>query len=560
MLKSLLSSLLFFFCCFPVFAQVGLRDSVLNWSHFKFTLGEDHRIISWDDAEIVTESYQALVIENEYIKLTLVPEFGGRILSFVYKPTGHEQLYQNPVGTPYGMGDGNFYYDWLMVWGGIFPTLTEPEHGKGWLLPWEAEVLYETADSVILQMALRDTIHFNGRPGRFNNGETGILCLATVKVYRGIAAFDLQIELSNEASVSKSLEYWTCNTWAPGSEIGNTFSPLNSEMIVPIDYYQARWSPGNWIVNSPIDEKSGLGNDILQYENLALLENWKDMGIAYAYPEMTANFYGVINHENEEGIFRIGDNSITGGLKFWTWGAEAIDNEPTDFYDTKRSYIELWSGLSYEFFEDATMAANSSIGWTERFYATTGMEGVTFANEAGYAYLAVEEPGDLILKMNTVIPGQLFDYSLTIHQEAKEEVFSGEDLVAATLTNAEFSVDLKAAGFSAGEAEYELVMMSGDEELLRHTGTLIIPGTGPLSLPAVTSVPFVINRTGYLSYQLKLDRPEASAIAIYDMQGKIRHELTSTEPIIPFQLETPGLYIVRVMTHEGTNIVKFIAN
>ena len=53
----------------------------------------------------------------------LLPEFGGRILSIIYKPTGHEQLYRTEVGVPYGMGGGNFYYDWLMVYGGIFPDL-----------------------------------------------------------------------------------------------------------------------------------------------------------------------------------------------------------------------------------------------------------------------------------------------------------------------------------------------------------------------------------------------------------------------------------------------------
>ncbi len=28
------------------------------------------------------------------------------------------------------MKAGNFYYDWLMVYGGIFPTFPDPEHGR----------------------------------------------------------------------------------------------------------------------------------------------------------------------------------------------------------------------------------------------------------------------------------------------------------------------------------------------------------------------------------------------------------------------------------------------
>ena len=64
------------------------------------------------------------MLENRYLKVTLVPEFGGRILSVIYKPTGHEQLYR--TGCRRALRDrraGTFHSDWLMVYGGIFPTL-----------------------------------------------------------------------------------------------------------------------------------------------------------------------------------------------------------------------------------------------------------------------------------------------------------------------------------------------------------------------------------------------------------------------------------------------------
>ena len=52
------------------------------------------------------------------------------------------------------------------------------------------------------------------------------------------------------------------------------------------------------------------------------------MGIAYAAPDMQGgNFWGVINHDNEEGIIRIADNTVTPGLKMWTWGFPSFTNE-----------------------------------------------------------------------------------------------------------------------------------------------------------------------------------------------------------------------------------------
>ena len=62
---------------------------------------------------------------DRYLKVTLVPEFGGRIISIIYKPTGHEELYRTEVGVPYGRRAA-VLYDWLMVYGGIFPTFRMP--------------------------------------------------------------------------------------------------------------------------------------------------------------------------------------------------------------------------------------------------------------------------------------------------------------------------------------------------------------------------------------------------------------------------------------------------
>src|SRR6267154_626901 len=101
---------------------------------------------SLDEKTIVDRTLKAYVIENRYLKVTLVPEFGGRIISIIYKPTGHEQLYRTQVGVPYGIKGGNFYYDWMMVYGGIFPTFPDAEHGKTWLKRWGLEVVKESAD------------------------------------------------------------------------------------------------------------------------------------------------------------------------------------------------------------------------------------------------------------------------------------------------------------------------------------------------------------------------------------------------------------------------------
>src|SRR2546430_2606118 len=130
--------------------RVSLRESTITWSTLAFATSADNGFVdgSLDVKTIVDRTLKSYVLENRYLKVTLVPEFGGRILSIIYKPTGHEQLYRTEVGTPYGIKGATFYYDWMMGYGGIFPTFPDAEHGKTWLKPWGFKVVKQRAGQV----------------------------------------------------------------------------------------------------------------------------------------------------------------------------------------------------------------------------------------------------------------------------------------------------------------------------------------------------------------------------------------------------------------------------
>src|SRR6478735_4536062 len=101
--------------------RVSLSESTITWSTVKYATDAENGFVSGslDKKTIVDRTFRTHVLENRYLKVTLLPEFGGRSLSIIYKPTGHEQLYRTEVGVPYGIKGGIFYYDWLMVYGGI---------------------------------------------------------------------------------------------------------------------------------------------------------------------------------------------------------------------------------------------------------------------------------------------------------------------------------------------------------------------------------------------------------------------------------------------------------
>ena len=179
--------------------RVSLTEATISWSTVKYATDAQNGFVdgSFDKTTIVERTFKAHVLENRYLKVTLVPEFGGRILSIIYKPTGHEQLYRTEVGVPYGMKAGVFYYDWLMVYGGIFPTFPDAEHGRTWLKPVDFKVVKETEGEVTVAMSLKDDFAFSAAPKQFVRGSTGIEATYYVTLKADRAALDTRMVLKN---------------------------------------------------------------------------------------------------------------------------------------------------------------------------------------------------------------------------------------------------------------------------------------------------------------------------------------------------------------------------
>jgi hypothetical protein len=377
----------------PVPDRVTLSESTITWSTVKYATSADNGFVSGslDKKTIVDRTFLTHVLENRYLKVTLVPEFGGRILSIIYKPTGHEQLYRTEVGVPYGIKADTFYYDWLMVYGGIFPTFPDAEHGRTWLKPWDFKVVKESAGAVTVSMSLKDNFEYSAAPRKFRGGSTGIEATYYVTLKADRAALDARLVLKNPQPKTLQYEYWTCATLAPGSDPKNPKTTGGAEIIAPIKAY----STPDWSSNlSNGDESAGAGKS--RFEKLRYFKNWPTMGIAYAAPDMAGgNFWGVINHDNEEGIIRIADNTVTPGLKIWTWGFPSFTNEtdPRKDPNEQRPYVELWAGVSDQFFHSANFSALSEVSIPESYSPTVGMNNVTHANENILINLSAEASG-----------------------------------------------------------------------------------------------------------------------------------------------------------------------
>jgi Domain of unknown function (DUF5107) len=442
--------------------RVSLSEETVTWSTVKYEVDGENGLVSGslDKNTIVDHRFRAHVLENRYLKVVLVPEFGGRILSIIYKPTGHEQLYRTEVGVPYGIKGGTFYYDWLMVYGGIFPTFPDAEHGKTWLKPWDFRVVKESAGEVTVSMSFKDDFEYSAAPPKFRRS-TGIEATYYVTLKAGRAALDARVVLKNPQPKALQYEYWTCTTLAPGSDPKHPRTTGGAEIIAPIAAYR---TPG-WSTNlSEGDESAGPGKN--RFEKLRYFRNWPTMGIAYAAPDMQGGkFWGVINHDNEEGIIRIADNKVTPGLKMWTWGFSSFTNETDPRKDPtpQRPYIELWAGVSDEFFHGAVFPARSEVSIPETYSPTVGMNNVTHASENILVNLAAGVSG-VNLQFFSIEPAT----PLRVTLKRDEAVLFNDAVQADPKNGNRISVPLP-AGSSGGRVQLTIRTAEGKELIAAET-------------------------------------------------------------------------------------------
>jgi len=534
-------------------AIVMQRDSTLNWQHHRYSLNSDYSMASMTtvDNDIITQQFHGKVIENELFRIVLVPEYGGRIISYFYKPTAHEYLYQSPCGTPYGISQGNFYYNWLMVYGGIFPTFPEPEHGKTWLKPWQYAVVKATADTVMVRMSMTDNTEYSGHPGQFNNGITGIVCDAEVGVYSGQAGFSFNVKLTNPSVQSKKYEYWTCTTLTPGSDLGKTFTPVNSEIVAPMTKYEAAWSTNNWI---------GKFGSFYDFSTINMLSEWTEMGIAYATTR-TDDYWGVINHVNEEGFFRIADRNITKGMKLWTWGKNAVNaNKFSVANGGEDDYIELWGGTVMHFFDDAISNPNSQLTWSEYFFPTVSLTGVTAMNNQGGAFIDLNTntgTNNFDLKLNYFLTQKNQNYlvDLYLNQDNLNPVFS-ENFKSISLGNS-IVKSINSSSFIDGTNTLKANLKNDKGEIvLTAQKQFNIPKTDILNpMDRFDNVRIECQSKNRIQFNV-LDG-FIGEVSIYNLEGKVIYNgnLVNGKQI---ELQNSGIYIIRMVFDNKTITRKIV--
>jgi hypothetical protein len=177
------------------------------------------------------------------------------------------------------------------------------------------------------------------------------------------------------------------------------------------------------------------------------------------------NFWGVINHDNEEGIIRIADNAVTPGLKMWTWGFPSFANQTDPRLDPTpgQPYVELWAGVSDQFFHGAKFPARGEVSVTETYSPTVGMSNVTHANENILINLSAEA-ARVNLQFFSIEPATPLRVTL---KRGDAVLFNGA--VTADPTNGNRIFATIPAGLSGEQVQLTITTAEGKELIVAET-------------------------------------------------------------------------------------------
>jgi hypothetical protein len=334
--------------------QAAAFDPTYRWPYLRF----DRERFRTEAPQPEPRDYQLLVLENDYLLVSIMPELGGRIWQVVDKATGDTMFYQNSVIKPSPWGPAS-QLGWLGA-GGLEWALPVNEHGYVWGTAWDVATFEGEDGSVGVQIT-------SPQDGRLLSAEI-IITLHPEQAY-----FTIAPSIYNLADHLLTFHFWQTAMLAPG--------PDN---VVTEDL--------RFVVPSPIMSIHSTGDTMLpgagllltwpQYfgRDLSRLGNWDRYVGFFEYPRAHGPFVGVYDPTLDVGAVRIFPAEIAQGSKVFGLGwRNRIGSE--DFTDDDSMYVELHGGLSPTFDEPYSLAGGESVHWEESWYPVAGIGNLVYADQ-----------------------------------------------------------------------------------------------------------------------------------------------------------------------------------
>ena len=286
------------------------------------------------------KAYTALFIENEYLKIMILPELGGRIQMAYDKMKDRHFIYYNQVIKPALVG---LTGPWIS--GGI--EFNWPQHHRPSTFEPIDYTIEEKSDGskTVWVNEIEKMFHTKGMAG--------------FTLYPGKAYVEIKGKLLNRSDLPQTFLWWANPAVKVNDHYQSVFPPdvnavfdhgkrdVSSFPIATGTYYKVNYAPGT---------------DISMYKNIPVPTSYMAINSNY-------DFVGGYEHDSQAGLLHVANHHISPGKKQWTWGhgdfGVAWDRNLTD---EDGPYIELMTGMFTDNQPDFTwLMPNEEKSFTQYF-------------------------------------------------------------------------------------------------------------------------------------------------------------------------------------------------
>lgn len=265
---------------------------------------------------LVPLEYKMVYLENEYLKVTVLPEFGGRLFSAIDKTNGHELFHTNSVIKPDLIGTLGAWISGGIEW--CFPH----HHRTSTLLPADYRLVENEDGSATIwvgetekDLRLRGVIGITLRPGR--------------------SYIEVDYRLNNTNAISRNFLFWA-NVAVTADENFRTFWPPSQEIGV----FHSNTSFTHW----PISQQNYRGIDYTDGVDLTWWKNHPDP-VSFFFWQGKEGFVGGYDYAQKAGTVHVGDVHENKTSKLWQFGPGLQgQNARRKLTDDGKAYVELMTG------------------------------------------------------------------------------------------------------------------------------------------------------------------------------------------------------------------------
>lgn len=270
--------------------------------------------------EKVDKEWHAVWIENEYIKVMILPELGGRVQMAYDKIKKRHFVYYNHVIKPALVG---LTGPWIS--GGI--EFNWPQHHRpSTYLPVDSTIEENEDGSVTVWVSETEKMfHQKGMAG--------------FTLRPGKAYLEIKGQLYNRTNVPQTFLWWANPAVAVNDYYQSVFPP---DINAVFDHGKRAVSSFPIATGTYYKMDYSAGVDISNYKNIKVPTSY--MGVNSMY-----DFEGGYENDTQAGMLHVANHHVSPGKKQWTWGngdfGQAWDRNLTD---EDGPYIELMAGVFTE--------------------------------------------------------------------------------------------------------------------------------------------------------------------------------------------------------------------